>query len=286
MPRTRQTPRSPSRRRAGTQVATFDSMFRSLNIAATGMAAQEMHLEGVSHNIANANTVGFKKQRADFQDLLYQTVRAPGAPTGPTTMSPTGLQIGNGVRVIGMVKLFEQGTIYTTKNPLDVAIEGQGFFVVQQPDGTPAYTRNGGLRLDADGRIVNAEGFPLDPPISIPPEAVGVSIAANGTVSASVNGQPAPVELGQLSIATFVNPAGLNAAGHNLYLPTAASGEAQLGEPGSDGRGTLLQGALEKANVDIVEEMIGLISAQRAYEINSKVITTADEMLRAASQMR
>jgi flagellar basal-body rod protein FlgG len=250
------------------------------------MAAQEMHLEGVSHNIANANTVGFKKQRADFQDLLYQTVRAPGAPTGPTTMSPTGLQIGNGVRVIGMVKLFEQGTIYTTKNPLDVAIEGQGFFVVQQPDGTPAYTRNGGLRLDADGRIVNAEGFPLDPPISIPPEAVGVSIAANGTVSASVNGQPAPVELGQLSIATFVNPAGLNAAGHNLYLPTAASGEAQLGEPGSDGRGTLLQGALEKANVDIVEEMIGLISAQRAYEINSKVITTADEMLRAASQMR
>ncbi|MEZ4224514.1 MAG: flagellar basal-body rod protein FlgG [Polyangiaceae bacterium] len=261
-------------------------MFRSLNIAATGMSAQEMHLEGISHNIANANTVGYKKQRVDFQDLLYQTVRAPGAPTGPTTVSPTGLQIGNGVRVIGMVKLFEQGTIYNTNNPLDVSIEGQGFFVVQQPDGTPAYTRSGALRLDGDGRIVNSEGYPLDPPVSVPSEATGISVAANGTVSATVPGQPAPVELGQLSIATFINPAGLNAVGHNLYLPSAASGEAQLGEPGSDGRGTLLQGALEKANVDIVEEMIGLISAQRAYEINSKVITTADEMLRAASQMR
>ncbi len=261
-------------------------MFRSLNIAATGMSAQEMHLEGISHNIANANTVGYKKQRVDFQDLLYQTVRAPGAPTGPTTRSPTGLQIGNGVRVIGMVKLFEQGTITTTNNPLDVAVEGQGFFVVQQPDGTPAYTRNGALRLDGDGRVVNAEGYPLDPPVSVPAEATGISVAANGTISATVNGQPAPVELGQLSIATFVNPAGLNAVGHNLFLPSAASGEAQLGEPGSDGRGTLLQGALEQANVDIVEEMIGLISAQRAYEINSKVISTADEMLRAASQMR
>lgn len=243
-------------------------------------------MEGISHNIANANTVGYKKQRVDFQDLLYQTVRAPGAPTGPTTVSPTGLQIGNGVRVIGMVKLFEQGTIYNTNNPLDVSIEGQGFFVVQQPDGTPAYTRSGALRLDGDGRIVNSEGYPLDPPVSVPSEATGISVAANGTVSATVPGQPAPVELGQLSIATFINPAGLNAVGHNLYLPSAASGEAQLGEPGSDGRGTLLQGALEKANVDIVEEMIGLISAQRAYEINSKVITTADEMLRAASQMR
>ncbi len=261
-------------------------MFRSLNIAATGMSAQEMHLEGISHNIANANTVGYKKQRVDFQDLLYQTVRAPGAPTGPTTRSPTGLQIGNGVRVIGMVKLFEQGTITTTSNPLDVAVEGQGFFVVQQPDGTPAYTRNGALRLDGDGRVVNAEGYPLDPPVSVPAEATGISVAANGTISATVNGQPAPVELGQLSIATFVNPAGLNAVGHNLFLPSAASGEAQIGEPGSDGRGTLLQGALEQANVDIVEEMIGLISAQRAYEINSKVISTADEMLRAASQMR
>ena len=250
------------------------------------MSAQEMHLEGISHNIANANTVGYKKQRVDFQDLLYQTVRAPGAPTGPTTRSPTGLQIGNGVRVIGMVKLFEQGTITTTNNPLDVAVEGQGFFVVQQPDGTPAYTRNGALRLDGDGRVVNAEGYPLDPPVSVPAEATGISVAANGTISATVNGQPAPVELGQLSIATFVNPAGLNAVGHNLFLPSAASGEAQLGEPGSDGRGTLLQGALEQANVDIVEEMIGLISAQRAYEINSKVISTADEMLRAASQMR
>ncbi|MCB9579347.1 MAG: flagellar basal-body rod protein FlgG [Polyangiaceae bacterium] len=261
-------------------------MFRSLNIAATGMAAQEMQLEGISHNIANANTVGFKKQRVDFQDLLYQTVRAPGAPTSQTTVSPTGLQVGNGVRVVGTVRSFEQGTLYNTNNPLDVAVEGRGFFVVQQPDGTPAYTRDGSLRLDGDGRIVNAEGFPLDPPVTVPPEATGISIAANGTVSATMNGETAPVELGQLSIATFVNPAGLAAKGHNLLVPTTASGEAQLGEPGTDGRGTLLQGSLEKANVDVVEEMIGLISAQRAYEINSKVITTADEMLRAASQMR
>ncbi|MCA9594291.1 MAG: flagellar hook-basal body complex protein, partial [Myxococcales bacterium] len=177
-------------------------------------------------------------------------------------------------------------TLYNTNNPLDVAVEGRGFFVVQQPDGTPAYTRDGSLRLDGDGRIVNAEGFPLDPPVTVPPEATGISIAANGTVSATMNGETAPVELGQLSIATFVNPAGLAAKGHNLLVPTTASGEAQLGEPGTDGRGTLLQGSLEKANVDVVEEMIGLISAQRAYEINSKVITTADEMLRAASQMR
>ena len=261
-------------------------MFRSLHIASTGMSAQETHLEGISHNIANANTVGFKKQRVDFQDLLYQTVRAPGAPTGATTMSPTGLQIGNGVRVVGMARINEQGNVITTNNPLDVAIEGNGFFAVQQPDGNPAYTRGGELRLDGQGRMVNSEGYPLEPPITVPPGATSVSIAANGSVSATLSGQTAPVELGQLQIATFVNPAGLNAIGHNLLVPTQASGEAQLGEPGADGRGTLMQGALERANVDIVEEMIGLISAQRAYEINSKVVTAADEMLQAAAHMR
>lgn len=261
-------------------------MFRSLHIAATGMSAQETQLEGIAHNIANANTVGFKRQRTDFQDLLYQTVRAPGAPTGPTTVSPTGLQLGTGVRVIGTSRIFEQGTLYNTQNPLDVAVEGNGFFVLQQADGTPAYTRSGELKTDGDGRIVNSEGLPLDPPITIPPGAAGVSISANGTVAALMPGEKAPVELGQISIATFVNPAGLRGLGHNLFLPTAASGEPQVGDPGQDGRGALLQGSLEKANVDIVEEMIGLISAQRAYEVNSKVITTADEMLRAATQMR
>lgn len=261
-------------------------MFRSLNIAATGMAAQQTHLETISNNIANGNTVGYKKQRVDFQDLLYQTVRAPGAPTGPNTQSPTGLQLGSGVRVVSTSRVYAQGTVLTTNNPLDVAIEGDGFFVVQQADGTPAYTRAGALRTDSEGRIVTPEGFPLDPPINVPEGAVSVSVAANGTVSVQMSGETNPSDVGQIQTATFVNPAGLQGIGHNLLIPSGASGEAQVGEPGSDGRGALLQGAVEQSNVDIVEEMIGLISAQRSYEINSKVITTADEMLRAATQLR
>jgi flagellar basal-body rod protein FlgG len=261
-------------------------MFRSLNIAATGMAAQETNLEAISHNIANGNTVGYKKQRVDFQDLLYQTVRQAGTPTGPTTMSPTGLQLGTGVRVVSTSRMFQQGTVLQTGNQLDVAIEGSGFLVVQQNDGTPAYTRNGALRTDGDGRVVTAEGLPLDPPITIPPDALNIAIASNGTVSVTLPGQTTPSDVGQLQLANFVNPSGMQAMGHNLLVPTRASGEAQLGEPGADGRGTLMQGTVEQSNVDIVEEMIGLISAQRSYEINSKVITTADDMLRAATQMR
>jgi flagellar basal-body rod protein FlgG len=261
-------------------------MFRSLNIAASGMAAQETNLEAISHNIANGNTVGFKKERVDFQDLLYQTVKQAGTPTGPTTTSPTGLQIGTGVRVVCTSRIFEQGTLLNTNNQLDVAIEGNGFFVVQQPDGNPAYTRNGAFRTDGDGRIVNSEGFPLDPPITVPPDATSVSISANGIVSVVMPGEATPSDIGQITIANFVNPSGLQALGHNLLVPTEASGEAQLGDPATDGRGALLQGAVEQSNVDIVEEMIGLIAAQRSYEINSKVITTADEMLRAASQMK
>lgn len=261
-------------------------MFRSLNIAATGMAAQETNLEAISHNIANGNTVGFKKERIDFQDLLYQTVRQAGTPTGPTTMSPTGLQIGTGVRVVSTSRMFQQGSIIQTGNQLDVAIEGNGFFIVQQNDGTPAYTRNGALRTDGDGRVVTAEGLPLDPPITIPPDALGVAIASNGTVSVTLPGQTNPSDVGQIQLANFVNPSGMQGVGHNLLIPTRASGEAQVGEPGADGRATLLQNAVEQSNVDIVEEMIGLISAQRSYEINSKVITTADDMLRAATQLR
>ena len=261
-------------------------MFRALNIAATGMAAQETHLEAISHNIANGNTVGYKKERIDFQDLLYQTVRQAGTPTGPTTTSPTGLQIGTGVRVVSTSRMFQQGTIMQTGNQLDVAIEGSGFLAIQQPDGTTAYTRNGALRTDGDGRIVNSEGFPIEPPITVPPDATNVSISATGMVSVTMSGQTTPSDIGQIQLTNFVNPAGLQAVGHNLLTPTLASGEPQTGEPGADGRGTLLQGAVEQSNVDIVEEMIGMISAQRSYEINSKVITTADDMLRAASQMK
>lgn len=261
-------------------------MFRALNIAATGMSAQETHLEGISNNIANANTVGYKKQRVDFQDLLYQQVQLAGAPTSATTMAPTGLQLGSGVRIVGTSRLFTQGTLATTDNQLDVAIEGSGFFTVQQPDGTLAYTRCGTLQTDGQGRVVTSEGMPLEPPITIPPNAVSVSISATGAVSAKISGQTASVEIGQMTIANFVNPAGLRSIGHNLFQATLASGEAQVGLPGEDGRGALLQGATEQSNVNIVDEMIGLISAQRAYEINSKVITTADQMLQAASQMR
>ncbi|HMA95741.1 MAG TPA: flagellar basal-body rod protein FlgG [Polyangiaceae bacterium] len=261
-------------------------MFRALHVAATGMAAQETNLEGISNNISNANTVGYKKQRIDFQDLLYQQVRAPGAPTSATTMLPTGLQLGSGVRVSGTSRQFGQGTLTQTKNQLDVAIEGNGFFVVQQADGTLAYTRAGTLQTDGTGRLVNGEGLPLDPPLSIPSNTISVSIAATGKVTAQVSGEQNPIELGNISLATFVNPAGLRALGHNLFMPTPASGEAMVGNPGEEGRGALMQGAIEQANVDIVEEMIGLISAQRAYEINSKVITTADQMLEAATQIR
>lgn len=261
-------------------------MLRTLNIAASGMAAQETNLEAVSNNIANANTVGYKRQRMEFQDLLYQTVRAPGTATGAGQQSPSGLQVGNGVRIVGSTRSFEQGTMQITSNPMDVAIEGRGFLVVQRPDGTLAYTRAGALQTDGDGRIVTPEGAPLDPTLTVPPDSTGIAISADGKVMASVPGEQAPVEIGQITIATFVNPGGLQALGHNLYSATAASGEPQVGAPGSDGRGTLLQGSLEQGNVNVVEEMIGLISAQRAYEINSKVITAADEMLRAASQLK
>lgn len=261
-------------------------MFRSLHIAATGMAAQETQLEGVANNIANANTTGFKRQRIEFQDLLYQTVRGPGTRTSESTRSPTGIQLGSGVRVAGTSRSFSQGTILVTSNPLDVAIEGSGFFVVQQPDGTPAYTRAGALQKDAQGQLVTPEGYLLDPPIIIPAEAQSVTIGADGTISAMVGGQTTPADVGQLTIATFINPAGLQAMGKNLFIQSSASGEPQVGAPGSDGRGALLQGALEHGNVDVVEEMIGMISAQRAYEVNSKVVTTADEMLRAATQMK
>ncbi len=261
-------------------------MFRSLHIAATGMAAQETNLESISNNVANANTVGYKKQRTEFQDLLYQTVREPGTPTGPTTRSPTGLQVGTGVRVIGTTRIFEQGTLLNTGNPLDVAIEGPGFFAVEQPDGTLAYTRAGALKTDADGRIVTPEGLPLDPPIILPADTVGISVSPTGVVSVTTPGQPMATEVGQLNLSSFANPAGLRAIGHNLLMPTSGSGEALTGEPGTEGRGTLLQGSVEQANVDVVEEMIGMISAQRNYEINSKVITTADDMLRAVTQMR
>lgn len=260
-------------------------MFRSLHVAATGMAAQQTRLEGISHNIANSSTVGFKKQRIEFQDLLYQTVRQPGANTGDTTQAPIGIQLGTGVRMVGTVAVYEQGNLLTTDNPLDVAIEGRGFFVVQREDGSQAFTRTGTLKADADGRLVTSDGLPIDPPITIPKEAASVTISESGLVSVMLPDEADPVEIGQLQTATFVNPSGLRQVGHNMVEATAASGEPVLSEPGQNGHGTLQQGALEQSNVDMVEEMINLISAQRSYEINSRVISSADEMLRSASEM-
>jgi flagellar basal-body rod protein FlgG len=261
-------------------------MFRSLHIAATGMAAQEAELDTISNNLANVNTVGYKKVRADFQDLLYQTMRAPGTPVAGTQISPTGLQLGTGTRIVATTNLHTQGTLQQTGNPLDLAIEGNGFFTVQQPDGTLAYTRNGVLKADAQGRLANSEGLLIDPPTTIPIDATSVNIGSDGTVTATMKGQTNPVQLGQIDIVSFINPAGLASIGHNLYTATASSGDPQVGHPGLDGRGTLLQGSIEHANVEVVEEMIGLISAQRNYEINSKVVTAADEMLRDVTSMR
>jgi flagellar basal-body rod protein FlgG len=261
-------------------------MFRSLHIAATGMQAQESQLDTISNNLANSNTVGFKKVRADFQDLFYQNVRFAGTQTSTTTMSPTGLQIGSGVRMVGTSRIDTQGAMKQTGNNLDLAIEGAGYFVVTQPDGTQAFTRSGQFKLDAQGRVTTPEGLPLDPPITVPPQATSVSIGRDGTVSMTLAGQPNPTQIGSVQVASFVNPAGLNPLGHNLFQFTMASGDPQLGVPGVDGRGTILQGAVEQANVEVVEEMIGLIAAQRAYEVNSKVISAADDMLKNATNLR
>jgi flagellar basal-body rod protein FlgG len=261
-------------------------MLRSLHVAATGMAAEEAQLDAISNNLSNSNTVGFKKVRADFQDLMYQTVRAAGTQSTATTQLPTGLQVGTGVRMVSTTRLQGQGSIQQTNNPLDLAIQGNGFFVVQQADGTPAYTRDGSLKTDAQGRVVTSDGSPLEPPISIPANALNVTIGADGTVSVTTQGQTTPTQVGQIQTANFVNPAGLSASGQNLFTATAASGDPQVGNPGTDGRGSVQQGSIEQSNVDVVEEMVGLISAQRAYEIDTKVVSAADQMLQSVTQLR
>ena len=260
-------------------------MFRSLYVASTGMVAQETKLDTIANNLANANTNGFKRQDAEFEDLVYQNVRTPGRlPNGG--MGPTGVQVGLGSRVVATPRHFSQGAIAQTGNPLDMAIEGRAFLPVLRADGQLAYTRDGALRLDAQGQLVTSSGNPVEPPISIPSEATDISISPNGAVSVSLPGQTEPSELGQLQLVTFPNPAGLDAIGHNLFVATGASGDAQLGSPGTDSRGTLMQGAVEASNVAVVDEMIGMIRAQRTYEINSKVIQAADDMLQRATQLR
>jgi flagellar basal-body rod protein FlgG len=261
-------------------------MFRALWTSASGMTAQQTNLDVISHNMTNVNTVGFKKMRATFQDLVYQTIREPGAPTSPTTRNPSGFQIGLGAYVSDTYGIFTQGNTFQTGNQLDIAIQGDGFFKVVLPDGTIAYTRNGQFRLDAEGRIVNSDGYPLDPEIAIPVDAISVGIGADGTVSVLRQGANAVEEVGRIELAKFVNPAGLRRIGNNLFIQTDASGEPVIDNPGNQGLGTLLQGYLESSNVNIVEEMVNLIIAQRAFEFNTKGITAADDMLGQTANLR
>jgi flagellar basal-body rod protein FlgG len=258
-------------------------MFSSLWIAKTGLDAQQTRMDVVSNNLANANTTGFKRSRAAFEDLAYQDVRQPGGQTTEQTQSPSGLMLGTGVRVVGTEKLFTDGGVTQTGNSMDVAIQGRGFIQVTMPDGTVGYTRDGSLHQDQDGQLVTAGGYPIDPSITIPAGAQAITIGNDGTVSVTVQGQAAPQQVGTLQLADFVNPAGLQPRGENLYLETASSGAPQTGTPGLNGLGSLQGGALESSNVNVVEEMVNMIETQRAYEMNSKAISAADSMLQFIS---
>lgn len=259
---------------------------RALTTAATGMEAQQTRLDVTANNLANVNTAGFKKSRAEFQDLMYQTVKAPGAGTGQGTKAPNGLQIGLGVRTAGTQRMHSQGSLRQTGNPLDLAIEGRGMFAISLPSGGTAYTRDGSFKVDAEGRLVTTDGYRLSPEITVPPDAQTVAIGADGTVTATTQGEPEPTELGKIQVATFANPAGLMSLGRNLFQPTAASGTAVTGTPGTSGIGSLSQGSLELSNVKVVQEMIDLITGQRAYEMNSRVIKAGDEMLQHTANLR
>lgn len=261
-------------------------MIRALYSAGSGMVAQQLNVDTIAHNLANANTVGFKMRRTQFQDLLYQSMVQPGAAAGSQTVVPAGLQVGLGARPVANEILFTQGNFVTTNNPLDMVIQGRGFFQVRRPTGDLAYTRSGAFHLDRDGNVVTADGDPLEPQITLPAEAQAIAIAADGTVSFSLPGQTAVQQAGQIQLANFANPAGLNSLGKNLFAPTDASGEPTLGVPGGqDGIGSLQQGFLEQSNVSVVEEFINLIVSQRAYEANSKIVRASDEMYQQVNNM-
>jgi len=259
---------------------------QALWISATGMKAQEMRINVIAHNLANVNTTGYKASRLKLEDLAYETLKAQGAQAAGGTQIPTGIQIGLGVRLSAIQKNFLQGDYQQTQNPLDLAIQGRGFFQVMLPDGTLAYTRAGAFKISQDGTLVTSEGYPLQPEIVIPREAQTITVLPDGTVSVTLPGETAPRELGRIELADFVNPAGLKAMGRNLFVATEASGDPITGNPGEEGFGTIAQGFLEMSNVDLVGEMVELIMAQRAYEINSKVIQAADDMLTSTVNLK
>lgn len=261
-------------------------MIRALYTSATGMQAQETNIDVISNNLANVNTTGYKKSRADFQDLIYQYLVEPGAPTSATTKNSSGIQVGLGVKTASVHKDFSQGDLTSTSGKLDVAIEGEGFFQIQQPDGSIAYTRSGSFRLDDQGQLTTAEGFVVDPGITIPNDALAVSIGLDGTISYTSPGQAAAAEAGQLTAVRFPNNAGLRSIGRNLYLETDSSGAPTTGIFSENGYGSINQGFLESSNVSIVDQVVSMITAQRAYEASSKGVTTADEMLSQAINLK
>jgi len=260
-------------------------MIRSLWIAKTGMEGQQTKLDSIANNLANVSTNGYKRAGVVFEDLMYQNLRTAGAASSEQSQLPTGLQVGLGTRVAASTRNFSQGSLQQTGGNLDVAIKGQGFFQIQLPDGTTAYTRDGAFQVDANGQLVTSAGFAVQPGITIPANVTSVTIAADGTVNATTSGQVAPQSLGQLQLASFVNPAGLDPRGGNMFAETEASGTPNVGAPGSDALGGLQQGVLEGSNVNVVEELVSMIATQRAYEINSKAIQTSDQMLQRLGQL-
>ncbi len=260
-------------------------MIRSLWISKTGLDAQQTQMDVISNNLANVSTSGFKRSRAVFEDLLYQTLRQPGAQSSQQTQLPSGLQLGTGVRPVATERIHTQGNLQQTSNDKDVAIQGQGFLQVLLPDGTTAYTRDGSLQIDNQGQLVTSSGFVIQPAISIPAGAQSLSIGRDGTVSVTLQGTAATTQIGALQLATFINPAGLESKGENLYVETGSSGTANTNTPGTNGTGILTQGYVETSNVNVVEELVTMIQTQRAYEINSKAISTSDQMLARLSQL-
>ena len=259
---------------------------RSLAIGATGMLAQQMNVEVISNNIANMNTTAYARRRAEFQDLLYQNIRRPGTTSSDTgTIVPAGIQLGLGVKTAAVYRISEQGNLQSTGNAFDVALQGQGYFQILLPNGDTAYTRDGSFQLNADGQVVTHDGYQVQPGIVVPQDAVGVTINASGEVLVKLDGQVQPANVGQIQIATFANEAGLDAIGNNLLLETPASGGAVVGAPGTPGYGSILQGFLETSNVNVVSEITELISAQRAYEMNSKIVSAADQMLQNTARL-
>ena len=260
-------------------------MINSLWISKTGMEAQQMQLDVISNNLANVSTNGFKKSHAVFEDLMYQNLRQVGSNTAEQSTLPTGLQIGLGVRTVATSRNFAQGSMQQTSNNLDVAIQGNGFFQVTMPDGTTGYTRDGSFQLDSQGRMVNANGLAVQGGITVPSNATNLTVAANGTVSAAIPGTTAPQNIGTITLASFVNPAGLEPRGQNVYTESASSGQPNAGTAGANGLGTVMQGFVETSNVNVVQELVNMIQTQRAYEMNSKAIQTSDQMLQKLGQL-